>query len=272
MANSFTNKVVLITGSSSGIGAATAVYLAKLGASVSLTGRNAENLAKVAEDCSKHNGGDAAKILTTVADLTKAEDQKRLVDATLAKFGYLDVLVNNAGSSVAGSNIQQGTMHMYDTIMNINVRSVVQLTQLCIEPLKATKGNVVNVSSVAGLTATGRTMYAMAKAAVNQFTRCFAAEMAPFGVRVNAVNPAVVRTAFFTAGGIQPADVDDNTFFNNMGAMHPLGRVGEADEIAMAIAHLAHHTASAWTTGVLFPVDGGMLLAGPLTTAAPPKK
>jgi NAD(P)-dependent dehydrogenase (short-subunit alcohol dehydrogenase family) len=254
---SYAGKVVIVTGASSGIGAATAALFGKLGASLSLSGRNAENLASVAKEC----GTD--KILMTVGDITSPDVQKKLVADTLAKFGSIDVLVNSAGMMVAGGNVSLGSIEQYDTTMNVNVRSVIQLSQLCIEPLKKSQGCVINVSSIASMKPSAvAAFYYMSKAALDSFTKCFASEMAPFKVRVNSVNPAFVRTNFIS--NAMP-DAKTDLIYAAMCKQHALGRVGEPSEIATQIAHLAHHERSAWTTGICMPVEGGLLLDIPTT-------
>lgn len=180
----FENKVVLITGASSGIGEATSKYFANLGASLVLTGRKSEQLERVGNEC-KGNP------LLLIADVTKVEDNQRVIDETIAKYGKLDVLVNNAGILANGS-IENTSLQQYDEIMNTNVRAVYHLTMLAVPHLIKSKGNIVNVSSVAGNRSfPGILAYGMSKSAIDQFTRCTALELAPKQVRVNAVNPGM---------------------------------------------------------------------------------
>lgn len=144
----FSSKVVLVTGSSSGIGQAIAIHLCSLRANVVITGRNAERLRAAAERCRQASEG-KAEVLSVVADVSKEEDLQRLVDETINKFGRLDVLVNNAGIFQMRPLLSSDFLFQYDQIMNTNVRSVVQLTRLAMPHLVKVKGNVVNVSSVA---------------------------------------------------------------------------------------------------------------------------
>lgn len=182
----FKGKVVLITGASSGIGAAAAKYLAELGATVVLTGRNAENLNKIGAECASVG---KTKPLLIVADVTKETDNVRVIETTIAKLGKLDVLVNNAGKGTGGS-IETTTLEQYDDIMTTNVRAVFHLTQLAVPHLVKSKGNIVNVSSVAGTRSFANSLvYCISKSALDQFTRCTALELAPKQVRVNSVNP-----------------------------------------------------------------------------------
>lgn len=248
----FASRVVLITGASSGIGAGTAEFLATKGAWLVLVGRNEENLKSVAAKCIPTHG--APEPLQIVADVTNEADAKRIIDTAIEKFKKLHVLVNNAGIVKQGS-IVTGTLEDYDTVMNVNVRSIFHLTQLAVPHLIATKGNIVNVSSVNGMRSfPGVLAYNMSKSAIDQFTQCVALELADKGVRVNSVNPGVIVTNIHKRAGM-----DDQTyaaFLEHSKSTHALGRAGNVLEVAEAIAFLASDRAS-FITGTLVPVDGG---------------
>lgn len=247
----FTGKVVLITGASSGIGAATAIYLSKLGAKLSLVGRNIQNLEKVSKQCESAN---SQIPLCIPADLTKEEDIEKIVKNTLHHYGKLDVLINNAGIIDRGS-IEETSLAQYDTIMNTNVRSLYYLTMLTVPDLLKTKGNIVNVSSVNGIRSfPGVLAYNVSKAAVDQFTRCVALELGSKGVRVNSVNPGVIITELQKRGGLN--DEQYAAFLERSKETHALGRPGNAEEVAATIAFLASDLASN-ITGASLPVDGG---------------
>ena len=143
----FTEKVVLITGSSSGIGATTAIMFAKSGAKVVVTGRNAERVAKVAQQCQEVSPN-GIKPLQVVADLNREEDLKLLVESTIKEFGKLDVLVNNAGHTANIEIKDPNYVEEFKRVMDANLTAVISLTNLCIEHLTKTKGNVINNSSV----------------------------------------------------------------------------------------------------------------------------
>ncbi|XP_018395008.1 PREDICTED: 3-oxoacyl-[acyl-carrier-protein] reductase FabG-like [Cyphomyrmex costatus] len=248
---SFKGKVVLITGASSGIGAETAIYLAQLGASLSITGRNKLNLNKVAEQCGQ------PKPFIVTGDLANENDVKNIIDSTIKRYGKLDVLINNAGITEFGT-IETVSLKQYDNIMNVNVRSVFQLTTLAVPYLIKTKGNIVNISSVAGLRPSKTsTPYSMSKAALDQFTRCVALELASQQVRVNSVNPGAVITDILRNTGMNQEQI--KIFYEKMKEKHALGRTGDTLEIAKSIAFLASDDAS-FITGVTIPVDGGLLL------------
>lgn len=146
----FKGKTVLITGSSSGIGAETALQFTKFGANVVITGRNGNNVSKVAEMC-RDLSKSKTKVLEVVADVTNEEDMRRLVNETISTFGKLDILVNNAGEGLRAPITDPEFMAKFKKTMDINLTSVVLLTHLCVEHLEKTKGNIINISSVAAL-------------------------------------------------------------------------------------------------------------------------
>ncbi|XP_055540075.1 3-oxoacyl-[acyl-carrier-protein] reductase FabG-like [Wyeomyia smithii] len=247
----FTGKVVLITGASSGIGEGTAKFLARYGASLVLTGRNKDNLNKVGEACEAIS---KQKPLLLIADVTKEDDNKRIIEEISCKLGRLDVLVNNAGI-IANGSIENTSLEQYDEVMNTNVRAVYHLTMLAVPLLIKSKGNIVNLSSVAGNRSfPGILAYGISKAAIDQFTRCVALELAAKQVRVNAVNPGVIVTDIHKRGGMDEKAYAE--FLEKCKQTHALGRPGEPEEVAATIAFLASDAAS-FITGVTLNVDGG---------------
>ena len=242
-------KVALITGASSGIGAATAKLFSKLGATLALSGRNVENLEKVAKECEG-----SKKPLLIKADLGIEEDTKLVLDKTISELGKIDILINNAGVLEMGT-IENTSLEQYDRVMNVNLRAVYHLTMLATPHLIETKGNIVNVSSVNGIRSfPGVLAYNISKAGLDQFTRCVALELAPKGVRVNSVNPGVIITELQKRGGLN--DEAYSNFLERSKQTHALGRPGNVDEVAEAISFLASDNAS-FTTGCNLPVDGG---------------
>ncbi|WKX92639.1 hypothetical protein Q1695_010569 [Nippostrongylus brasiliensis] len=243
--------VAVVTGASSGIGMAVAVRLAKEGYALSLSGRDQNALDETAKLC-KEAG--AAEVITTAGDLCDEASAKKLLENTINQYHRIDTLVNSAGILVSGNVLDAG-MDLYDRQMEVNVRSIVMLTRLALPHIIAAKGTVVNVSSITGpCPFPGVTYYCMSKAAIDQFTKCLALEMAPHGVRVNAVNPGVIVTNVHKRAGMD--DKSYQEFLEKGKTTHALGRVGEATEVAEAVLFLASDRSS-FTTGELLRVDGG---------------
>lgn len=241
-------KVALVTGATSGIGKATALMFAESGARIAAVGRDHSALAGLS-DTIKARGGES---LTIRADVTI--DADRIVKETVDGFGQLDVLVNAAGH-LSNGTIENTTLEAWDTMLNVNLRAVFELMQLAVPHLVETRGNVVNVSSVTGLRSfPGVLAYCVSKAGVDQLTRCAALELAPKGVRVNAVNPGVVMTEIHKRAGM--SENDYQAFLERSKSTHPLGRVGEPREVAELILFLASDHA-AWITGATYSIDGG---------------
>ncbi|MEW6210406.1 MAG: glucose 1-dehydrogenase [Acidobacteriota bacterium] len=245
------DKKVIITGASSGIGRATAELFLSEGASVALLGRRESALKETAR--SQREG----KAFVIAADLAREEESLSAFNRAVELMGGLDVMVNSAGILKSG-NIENTSLELWDEMMNINLRSVFHLMKLAAPHLERTRGNIVNVSSVTGLRSfPGVLAYCVSKAALDQLTRCAALELAPKGIRVNAVNPGVVVSGLHRAGGM--SDEGYAAFLQHSKTTHPLGRVGEAREVAELILFLASDRAR-WITGVTVSIDGGRAL------------
>jgi NAD(P)-dependent dehydrogenase (short-subunit alcohol dehydrogenase family) len=246
----FSGKAVLVTGATSGIGKACAMAFAKQGARVACVGRKESALATVLEDI-KNYGGDALPIK---ADLAVATEADGAIRQTADAFGGLDVLVNAAGHISSGT-IENTSDEAWDEMMNVNVRAAFRLMRQAMPHLIERRGNVVNVSSVTGLRSfPGVLAYCVSKAAVDQLTRCSALEVASKGVRINAVNPGVVVTEIHKRGGMNNDAYE--AFLEHSKSTHPLGRVGQPDEIAALVTFLASDEAR-WITGATYSIDGG---------------
>lgn len=240
----FAGKVAIVTGATSGIGMATAKKFSEQGAKVAAAGRKRDVLSKI----------QSLAIKTYAVDLLNEHETSAFVQNVLEDFGGIDVLVNAAGI-IASGTIENTTLADYDVMMNINVRSVFQLTQLALPSIIQRKGNIVNVSSVTGLRAfPGVLAYCISKSAVDQLTRCAALELASKGVRVNAVNPGVVRTGLHLNSGM--SEEAYAAFAERSKLTHPIGRIGEPEEIADLILFLASSKAG-WITGATYSIDGG---------------
>lgn len=250
MSEELKGKVALVTGATSGIGRATALRFAGAGARVGLVGRNRRELNRVLSEI-EDGGGEA---LALAGDVTDEAAVGRLITRLVKKFSVLDVLVNAAGH-IANGTIETTRPSEWDAIMNVNLRAVFILMQAAVPHLAKRRGNIVNVSSVTGLRAfPGVLAYCVSKAGLDQLTRCAALELAPKGVRVNAVNPGVVVTEIHKRGGMSQEQYA--SFLEHSRSTHPLGRVGEASEVAELILYLASEQA-AWITGATYSIDGG---------------
>ncbi|OWR47820.1 3-dehydroecdysone 3alpha-reductase [Danaus plexippus plexippus] len=244
---SFKNKVVLVTGASSGIGAAAAEAFSSEGAQVVMVGRNETKLSAVASKCNKP--------FVIRADVADDDDARRIIDDTIKKFGKLDVLVNNAGMGSNTATLLEGDiMKDYDNLMSVNLRAVVHLTKLAAPHLIKTKGNIVNISSIAGtLTPVIPTtiIYYVTKAGLNHFSACAALELGREGVRVNTVSPGPVQTDFFTNSKyeLQHSFIKKNTILN---------RISESEEIADLVLFLASDKAKGITASN-FVSDNGAI-------------
>jgi NAD(P)-dependent dehydrogenase (short-subunit alcohol dehydrogenase family) len=241
------DKVILVTGASSGIGRASAKLFAEREATVVAVARNEDDL----ESLRAESGG---RIHPKVADVTEITQIDRLVTEIRDSLGRIDVLVNSAGIIKSG-NIENTTLDDWDKMLDVNLRSVFYMCQRVLPMLETSKGNIVNVSSVTGTRAfPGVLAYCVSKAGVDQLTRCLALELAPKKIRVNAVNPGVVETNLHKRGGMNVEDYAK--FLENAANTHPIGRAGKPEEVAELIYFLASDSAQ-WITGVTYAIDGG---------------
>jgi NAD(P)-dependent dehydrogenase (short-subunit alcohol dehydrogenase family) len=250
---SVTGRVALVTGGSRGIGQATALELLRSDAvGVAITSRRQEGV-----DTSRSEmiaaGADGDRILALAARADDEEAAATAVAATIDAFGSCDILVNNAGTNPAFGNLMDVDLGALDKTWEVNMRAPLLWARAVYSGWMAEHGgSMVNVASVAGLRPSPLMgAYNISKAGLVHMTRQLALELAP-GIRVNAVAPAVVKTRL--AGLL----LEDE---GAAAAMHPLGRVGEPEDVARLIVFLASD-ASAWMTGTTVPIDGGVVNAG----------
>jgi 3-oxoacyl-[acyl-carrier protein] reductase len=247
-----TGRTALITGASSGIGAATAVVFAELGARVAIGYYNNEAGAFKVRDEIAATG---AKIIAIRGDVRKSGDIKALIQQTTEELGPIDILVNNAGSLVERQKLAQITEERWDDIMDLNLKSALLCTQAVAPSMTERKrGVIVNIVSIAGRNGggPGAMAYATAKGAMITMTKGMAKELAPLGVRVNAVSPGVIDTPFHEV-------FSTPEMIKNFVAGIPMGRVGTSMECATAIAFLASDAAS-YIVGETLEVNGGQLM------------
>lgn len=250
MADRFEDKVVIVTGSGSGMGAATAKRFSAEGARVVLCGRTLDKLERVARELP------ADRTLVQRADVRHFDEVSALVAAAVERFGQLDVLVNNAGIAPTGP-IDEVPLDAWDDVLSTDVSGVFYGCRAAIAHLRKTRGSIVNVSSVSGLGGDwGMSFYNAAKGAVTNFTRAAALDFAADGVRVNAVCPSL------TATDMTEDMLYDESLLNAFRARIPLAAsqsvpYAQPEDVAAAIAFLASDDAR-FITGVNLPVDGGL--------------
>lgn len=243
--NRFDAKVVIVTGAGSVIGAATAKRFLSEGTSIVLNGRRKDKLAESAKDY------ESKRVLLHGGDISDESYVQQLVSDTVARFGRIDVLVNNAGVAAFGP-LLNSTTELWRNVMSIDVDGVYFAIRAAVPYLLKTRGCIVNVSSVSGLGGDwGGSIYNAAKGAATNLTRALALELGSQGVRVNAVNPSLTITEM-------TSEFEKNeTLMAKFKDRLPLGRAAKPEEVAGVIAFLASEDA-AFVNGVNLPVDGGI--------------
>jgi NAD(P)-dependent dehydrogenase (short-subunit alcohol dehydrogenase family) len=249
--NGLKDKVVIVTGGSSGIGRATARGMAQHGAKVVITGRRTGPLTEARHD--------HPNIAAVVADVSSPPDAARTVAETLNVWGRLDILVNNAGAG-AILPLAEASAERISDIFSVNVIGPSLLAAAALPYLKAAKGAIINVSSTYGhKAAAGLSHYAASKAALEHLTRCWALELAADGVRVNAIAAGPTESGALT-GMMRLSPAQAEQIKTQEREQIPLKRRGDPDDIARWIVSLAD-PASNWVTGQVIAVDGGLSVA-----------
>lgn len=247
--------VTIVTGGGSGIGAAIALQFAQLGWAVAVAGRRTALLEETARRLEE--AGAPAAVVT--ADVGRVEQAQRVVQETLAVFGRIDALVNNAGIMCI-ERFEDTTPEAFDATIATNLRGPYFLTQAAIPALREASGSVVNIgSAAASLYRPGQSIYGSSKAALEYLTKSLAIELATHSIRVNAIVPGPIDTPVHAHA--QPG-IDPDAILASLGRTVPLGRMGTVEEVAWWVATLTAPEA-AWVTGAIFHVDGGRVLTPP---------
>lgn len=253
------NKVVIITGSSSGLGQNTAIALAAHGSKLVLTGRSEKGLERTVRDC-KAAGLEEEKMIVVPGDITNEKTCQSIVDKAFEYFGRIDVLVNNAGAVSAGT-FENCTLETLDSIFDINVFGLIKMTRATLPYLSGSKGCIVNVGSFTGHRPVNDYFaYCMSKTVVEHFTRCLALEVGATGVRVNSICPGILRDTnlWLRPGmGLAKNPLLGGFILKKIGPMYPLGRGSWSAEMVPSILFMISETCASFITGSSLLIDGG---------------
>lgn len=245
-ANRLVGKVAIITGGGTGIGRATAVAFVEEGARVLVVGRREAPLKALAD---QHDGD----IKYLVADVARSGSSKAIIDHAHETFGRIDILVNNAGTAVLKPLVEL-TDDEIEQMLLVNIKGLLSLSREAIPALQASKGSIINLSSVAAQNALpGMSAYAATKSGIDRISKILANELGPMGIRVNAVAPGLTQTDMLSA-------MPDEAISHLVNEATALRRVGEPEDIAQAIVWLASDQAE-WITGQVVQSSGGLMLA-----------
>ncbi len=248
------DRVALVTGGGTGIGRATALLFAREGAMVAVTGRRKGPLEETVSAV-ESAGGNVIKPIMVEGDVSKAGDAAEMVGKTLDAFGRLDVVVNNAGVNYRPGSTVGTEEDGWDVVMDINAKGIYLVSRAAVPEMSSAGGSIINISSIFGLVGSAEAVaYCASKGAVVNLTRSMALDLAGKQIRVNCICPGVVDTPMAREWIDRQGDTE--AVVKELSALHPLGRLGEPEDIANACLFLASDEAS-WVTGAILPVDGG---------------
>lgn len=244
-------KVALITGASKGIGESIARYYAAYGAKVVVNSRKQDAVDEVAQDI-RAEGGEAIGVAGQVGSI---DECKKIFDATIAAYGRVDILVNNAAANPVFGPVENTDERAFNKIMDVNVKAPFELAKLCLPVMQTNGGgSIINISSIGGVSPEQMLgIYSVSKGALISLTKVIAAEWGKYNVRANVICPGLIQTKF------SEALWSNDHIMKHMMAQLPLSRVGQPEEIAGLALFLASD-ASAYCTGSVFIADGGYLI------------
>lgn len=248
---SLENKVALITGASKGIGYSIAEVFAAAGAKVVISSRKQDDLDELASALQKKG----YEVTGVACNVGRLEELHNLVEKTVAKYGTIDILVNNAAANPVFGPVHETGSDAFDKIMNVNLKAPFELMKLCLPYLRnSSNASVINISSVGGISPeVGLGIYSVSKAALISMSKVFAKEWGDYKIRVNVICPGLIKTKF------SEALWSNEKIMNSMMKMLPIKRVGEPEEIGMMALFLASSSAS-YTTGAVLTADGGFTI------------
>jgi 3-oxoacyl-[acyl-carrier protein] reductase len=252
--NDLKNKVVLITGASTGIGAATAIGFGKKGSKVIVNYNNSKDKANQVVNTIKELGSEAYAVQ---GDASKEKDMKKLIDSTISHFGELNILINNAGGMIKRAKIEEINESLFNDVFNLNCLSVMLGTKMAAKIFReqGKGGCIINTSSIAARIggSLGAVFYSSSKAWVSTFTRGMARELLSDNIRVNAIAPGIIDTPFHEQ--FSPPDI-----LQGMINSIPMGRMGTSEEVAGTYLFLSSEELSSYITGQVIEVNGGQLM------------
>jgi len=253
MANRLEGKVAIMTGAGSGIGEATAIIFAREGAKVALAGRREAKIQAVADRIIAE-GGEAIPIQT---DVRYADQVQNLVNKTVERFGKLNVLFNNAGVRASRSTVVEVSEEEYERTMATDVKGLWLCCKYAIpEMIRSGGGSIINCSSISAFIGQPlQGVYNVTKGGIDVLSKCMAVDFAKYNIRVNNVNPGWVKTEM-NEEELARWKAEGSKELEEVLRLHPLGRLGEPEDVAWAVVYLAADESS-WVTGASFLVDGG---------------
>lgn len=251
-------RVAIVAGGSLGIGKAIATRLGNSGAAVVISARRKGPL----DELESEMAGAGLNVSTVAADVSKSEGAKRMIDAAVEHYGGVDILVNSQGIQRYGT-VEETDEALWDEVLTVNLKSMYLTSRFAIPEIRKRGGGaIVNISSIQGLaTQTNVAAYSTSKAGIIGLTRTIAVDYAVEKIRANVVLPASIDTPMLRdAANLWKGDATEDSVIQDWGAMHPIGRVGQAEDVSELVGFLVSDRAS-FITGAEFKVDGGTMAA-----------